>query len=109
MKDDGHPRPAVVGDAATGRVALWNPAAEVLFGYPVEDTVGMPIQALVPEGLKAAPRVGIARYALGRGPYIARMIVEAHGGRISAKSEVGRGGSFTATISRFLLPSWQRR
>ncbi|MDP9366068.1 MAG: PAS domain-containing protein, partial [Chloroflexota bacterium] len=50
----------IVGDAATGRVALWNPAAEALFGYRPEEAVGMPIEALVPEGLKPAHRTGIA-------------------------------------------------
>ncbi|MCC6790650.1 MAG: PAS domain-containing protein [Thermomicrobiales bacterium] len=36
---------------------------------------------------------------LGLGLYIARMLVEAHGGRIEAESEVGRGSTF-----RFVLP-----
>ena len=35
---------------------------------------------------------------LGLGLYIARMLVEAHGGRIWAESEVGRGSAFTIAL-----------
>lgn len=35
---------------------------------------------------------------LGLGLYIARMLVEAHGGRISATSELGRGSTFTVVL-----------
>ncbi len=35
---------------------------------------------------------------LGLGLYITRMLVEAHGGRIWAESEVGKGSSFSFTL-----------
>ena len=52
----------VLGDAATGRIVLWNPAAEALFGYSAAEAVGQPIEMLVPEPLKAQHRAGLARY-----------------------------------------------
>ncbi len=41
---------------------------------------------------------------LGLGLYITRMLVEAHGGRIWAESEVGRGSSFSFTLPVALGP-----
>ena len=61
----------VVADAASGTVALWNPAAERLFGYPAAEMVGRSLDALVPERLRAAHRGGLARFAAtGRGALI---------------------------------------
>ena len=62
----------VVGDARTGRIVLWNPAAERLFGYSVSEAVGMPLESLVPERLRDRHRDGIAAYAsTGHGSLIA--------------------------------------
>lgn len=52
----------VVGDARTGRIALWNPAAERIFGYSAEEAVGMSIEALIPEPYRPRHREAIARY-----------------------------------------------
>ncbi len=53
----------IVGDVASGRIVLWNPAAERVFGYPAEDAIGLPIEVLFPERLRDQFRAGLARYA----------------------------------------------
>lgn len=52
----------IVGDASTGRIVLWNPAAEALFGYSEAEAIGTLIEVLVPEALKAPHRSGLSRY-----------------------------------------------
>lgn len=72
---------AVVGaDAADGRIVLWNPAAERLFGYTVDEAVGMSISELVPEEFRVAHLTGLARYALGGEPVLVdQAVVELQG------------------------------
>jgi PAS domain S-box-containing protein len=61
----------IVAEANSGRVVLWNPAAEEIFGYPLSEALGLEIDALVPERLKARQRAGMARYRdTGHGPYV---------------------------------------
>jgi PAS domain S-box-containing protein len=52
----------VVGDAETGRIVLWNPAAAALFGIPVAEAVGLSIEILVPELFRERHRAGLARF-----------------------------------------------
>jgi PAS domain S-box-containing protein len=54
----------VVGDASSGRILLWNPAAEEMFGYSAGEAVGRPIELLVPRELKARHRAGIVHYSV---------------------------------------------
>jgi PAS domain S-box-containing protein len=65
-----HLRDAViVGDTRTGRIVLWNPAAAALFGYTTEEAIGLPIDVLVPEPLRARHQAGLGRYRrTGHGP-----------------------------------------
>lgn len=42
------PDVVIVLDVASGRIVLWNPAAETLFGYTADEAVGMPFERLVP-------------------------------------------------------------
>jgi PAS domain S-box-containing protein len=58
----------VVADASTGLIALWNPAAEQMFGYSAYEAVGLPVEVLVPAHLKARHRNGMLGYLeTGRG------------------------------------------
>jgi PAS domain S-box-containing protein len=74
-----HTREAiVVGELATGRITLWNPAAERLFGYSAAEVVGQPIEMLMPppiaqlhtDGLNRFRRTGQASRLLGFGTAI---------------------------------------
>lgn len=61
----------IVGEAASGRIVLWNAAAESMFGYTQDEARSILIEALVPDDLKSAHRDGLARYAReGHGPLI---------------------------------------
>src|SRR3954453_20337681 len=53
----------IVADPAAGRILLWNPAAEALFGYTTVEAAELPLEALAPPALRQAQLEGIARYA----------------------------------------------
>lgn len=56
------PDASFVGDVETERIVLWNPGAERLFGYSVEEAIGLPIELLMPERIRPLHRAGLARY-----------------------------------------------
>ncbi len=61
----------IVADADTGRMVLWNPAAAKIFGYSSAEALGMSVEELVPDYLRARHRAGMARYRdTGHGRYI---------------------------------------
>ena len=61
----------IVADATTGRIVLWNPAAEQIFGYSASEALGMSVEDLVPDYLGARHRAGMAGYRdTGHGRYI---------------------------------------
>jgi PAS domain S-box-containing protein len=61
----------IVADAKTGRIVLWNPAAKEIFGYSGAEALGMSVEELVPDYLKARHRTGMAGYRdTGHGRYI---------------------------------------
>ena len=61
----------VVGEADSGRIVLWNPAAAAMFGYDETEALGMLVEQLVPTALKEGHRAGLSRYSrLGRGELI---------------------------------------
>jgi PAS domain S-box-containing protein len=61
----------IVADASTGKIVLWNPAAEHIFGYSSAEAMGMSVDELVPDSLKARHRAGMTGYReTGHGRYI---------------------------------------
>ncbi len=61
----------IVGDPRTGRIVLWNDAAEGIFGYSALEAIGSPMEMLVPDSLKELHRIGLRRYAeTGHGPLV---------------------------------------
>lgn len=52
----------VAADLTTERIVLWNPGAERLFGYSPEEALGMPLESLVADDLRAAHIAGVRQY-----------------------------------------------
>ena len=52
----------IVADANTGRIVLWNPAAEEIFGYSAAEALGMSVVDLVPDYPRAHHQGGMAGY-----------------------------------------------
>ncbi|MBV9323924.1 MAG: PAS domain-containing protein [Chloroflexi bacterium] len=46
----------MVADLEDGRIVLWNPAAEALFGFAAEHATGPPLEVLIPDEFKVAHR-----------------------------------------------------
>ena len=57
------PEAVVVADAASGRILLWNRAAEQMFGYTVAEAMALTVDALVPERLRPRHVAGRSNYA----------------------------------------------
>lgn len=67
---------AVVADARTERIVLWNHAAQAIFGYDEAEALQLPLHALVPQSHRDKHRAGIARYATtGHGELIDKQTV----------------------------------
>jgi PAS domain S-box-containing protein len=58
----------IVGNVETGLIALWNPAAERLFGWSAAEAVGQPIEMLIPPAIIRLHQASMALYRrTGRG------------------------------------------
>ena len=57
------PDAVIVGEASSGRVVLWNPAAASMFDYAIDEGPGLLIEDLVPEQARLAHRNGLIRLA----------------------------------------------
>jgi PAS domain S-box-containing protein len=53
----------VVGDVDSGRIRLWNPAAEALLGYTSAEVVGRPMDLLMPPAVARLHHERLAHYA----------------------------------------------
>ena len=60
-------------------------------GIPPEELPRLFQRYYRPEGMRSTEGIGL-------GLYIARLLVEAHGGRIEVESEVGKGSTFSFTL-----------
>src|SRR5437764_264818 len=61
----------IVADVQSGRIFLWNPGAEKIFGYAADEAVGLPLEVLVPARLQARHQAAFAQYrASGHGAFI---------------------------------------
>jgi PAS domain S-box-containing protein len=96
----------IVADAERGRIVLWNPAAEQVFGYTEAEALALPLEALVPEPLRARHRAGLARYAAsGHGAYIdSHTILE-----LPALQKSGEEVQVELTLSPLAVASRDRR
>ncbi|MGE4554115.1 MAG: PAS domain S-box protein, partial [Desulfovibrionaceae bacterium] len=74
----GASRDAVVLADDRGRVRLWNPAAEAMFGYAEAEMLGQPVhERLAPSEEREAARAGLAGFALnGRGALVGPATLE---------------------------------
>jgi PAS domain S-box-containing protein len=62
---------AIVAAGADGRILLWNPAAERIFGFTAEEALGRSLDLIIPErfrerhwaGYREVMRTGQTRYA----------------------------------------------
>jgi PAS domain S-box-containing protein len=62
----------VVQDVASGRIALWNIAAERLFGYTAAEAVGRPVAVLLPPAIARLHQERVAHFArTGEGDVLA--------------------------------------
>ncbi|MBM2811015.1 MAG: response regulator receiver modulated diguanylate cyclase [Chloroflexi bacterium] len=84
----------IVGDATTGRIVLWNPAAEALFGYSASEAVQLLVEDLMPERLRDQCRAGMVAYAArGNAPDVE------NGGLLEWTAVRKDGEEFAAEIS----------
>ena len=53
---------AIISADAHDRIIYWNPGAAKMFGYTEAEVLGQPTTMLIPERLRAAHRLGMARF-----------------------------------------------
>lgn len=99
---------AIVGIDATGRIQMFNAAAERLFGHAAAEAIGQDAAMLMPEHFRAAHQAGLERYVATEIPHVIGTLLELEGLRrdgsvcpiemtlVAVKTDVGL--RFTAVI-----------
>ena len=59
---------AIITIDQAGNVRSWNPAAERMFGYSLDEVMGHDVALIIPERLRAAHRMGLQRFVETREP-----------------------------------------
>ena len=90
---------AIITIDHTGRVTEWNPAAETMFGYPVDAARGgLLADLIIPPRLRDAHQRGLHHYlATGEGPLLGR--------RIEVEAVRADGAEFPVELSITRLPT----
>lgn len=70
---------AVISIDSLGRVVLWNPSAERLFGYTADEMMGEPLHAVIPERFRDGHSTGIERVGAGGERHVIGHTVELAG------------------------------
>lgn len=72
---------AIVSMSAEGRITLWNRSAERMFGYSRSEAIGMAVEELMPEELRARHAGGLRRFLSTEVPKLIGTTVEVKGRR----------------------------
>lgn len=70
---------AIVSIDEKGIVAMWNPAAEALFGYTEAEMIGEPLTAIIPERFREGHEAGLERVSAGGDHHVIGKTVELAG------------------------------
>lgn len=96
---------AIVSADGRGAIALWNPAAEAIFGYTAAEAIGRPLALLMPERFRQAHAEGFERAVATGSSKLAGTTVELVGRRKSGEEfalelslATARDGTFTAIL-----------
>jgi PAS domain S-box-containing protein len=72
---------AIVVADQEGRITLFNPAAERIFGYSAHEVAGQSLAMLVPPDFQARHQAGLRRYVQTREPQVIGRLIELRGRR----------------------------
>ncbi|HEX5939533.1 MAG TPA: PAS domain S-box protein [Dehalococcoidia bacterium] len=109
---------AIIVADAEGRVVLWNPGAERIFGYSQDEALGESLDLIIPERLRQRHWDGYGRVMAGApskygaGDMLAVPAIRADGTTISIEFTVAivehDGQRFIGAVIRDVTERWQR-
>jgi PAS domain S-box-containing protein len=87
---------AIIVADVTGKIILWNPKAEAIFGWPSDEALGKTLQeTIIPEAYRQAHRAGMQRYLSTGVAHILNQTIE-----ITALKKNGNEFLISLAISR---------